>query len=925
MHSVRARYTRLVAHTTRGVVWKRSYASETENDEFITRPSEKYNLLKIYNQTPQEHVKHPKIPVPIKPFSAKHTPETDPWLFMLGVFPKSVQELTKEAEEKKLAPPGSTFHGVWLKDADVEQAKRDRFAKELITFRNNYEKPIIDAFKEVDSQIEEEYTRQRFEKRKLTRAARKKAQKKPQPGSTLLRFMQEKEYWEKFIDVLHVGDFGDLPPKRELFELLEFETLKYDIGEPEYDTDVIKHDYGQKSDWSISQHLTLMIPDDEVPDLQIDKLFPPETMDQLYRHIKELEYVYGPVQSKLDAFMKYQELVVQKDKEEYLITKGKEIPPSVHEIFNPAHITEFDDVEDPDSISVEEIGYRLDRAYNNWKQRLLDPEVENRVKNYVKGILGGGVWSRFTMGGNNRILQFADSSIADRRIFLKDADVVRVLKGQLVDAGLARVAVKRKTEEQIKKEQELKQAQDREEEAIKAQLEGNKEETPSKITTTDTMVEYEMGGRKMSVKKSPILTDDLNTYLEFEPVYKDLGTISVPSKPKKEKTVSKESEEEQFNEEVWKLDDRSKGPSHLSKRLLHKYKPLFKKELDYENMDSSQIQELMESQEEQLEAYREYEKLRAIWPQPQVGEDDLEGARLEEFMKTKRWYPVNHLYYNNNVEFFTRTLPLAPELTRADKMRMRKVVMRVYIPPLELPPVVEKRLKLLLGPRYDHARKVVTLTGSDRHTQKDNKAYLKLLFREVLHEAWLADPNYIPTRAPAIEAPRTWKPSEAAANVTKPVLFRLYGTPLQDTELQQKIVKDLNTVLSNPAGLIPNHETSRKDSFLQLTTPPPKIEQDPALVEYNRRKQRREKAVKRIREPKYNYAPSEFYTQEKVDKDLSPEKREARRAEEALRAQNELVKQAQAQAQAQAQQQAQKAAPAQQAQQTKGKPKGKGK
>jgi hypothetical protein len=110
-------------------------------------------------------------------------------------------------------------------------------------------------------------------------------------------------------------------------------------------------------------------------------------------------------------------------------------------------------------------------------------------------------------------------------------------------------------------------------------------------------------------------------------------------------------------------------------------------------------------------------------------EEDLTGKKLEEFMRSDRWYPVNHLFYDNNVEFFIRTLPLAPDLTRAERMRMRKVsspslssppsfsssvvpsmllvffltfilflqvVMRVYIPPLELPPVVDKRLKLLV-------------------------------------------------------------------------------------------------------------------------------------------------------------------------------------------------------------------------------------
>lgn len=53
--------------------------------------------------------------------------------------------------------------------------------------------------------------------------------------------------------------------------------------------------------------------------------------------------------------------------------------------------------------------------------------------------------------------------------------------------------------------------------------------------------------------------------------------------------------------------------------------------------------------------------------------DDLQGAELAAFTKSDRWFPVNHLFYKHNVEFFVRTLPLAPELKPADKMRLRKV------------------------------------------------------------------------------------------------------------------------------------------------------------------------------------------------------------------------------------------------------------
>lgn len=41
----------------------------------------------------------------------------------------------------------------------------------------------------------------------------------------------------------------------------------------------------------MSQHLTLMIPDEEVEHLKMENLMPPEYLDQLYRVVKELEHV----------------------------------------------------------------------------------------------------------------------------------------------------------------------------------------------------------------------------------------------------------------------------------------------------------------------------------------------------------------------------------------------------------------------------------------------------------------------------------------------------------------------------------------------------------------------------------------------------------------------------------------------------------
>lgn len=70
------------------------------------RGTEKKKLLyQIYDdpKLPPDGFKHPKIAVPIKPFQPKKTPETDPWLFLIGVFPKSVQEYEKEAVRHSLS------------------------------------------------------------------------------------------------------------------------------------------------------------------------------------------------------------------------------------------------------------------------------------------------------------------------------------------------------------------------------------------------------------------------------------------------------------------------------------------------------------------------------------------------------------------------------------------------------------------------------------------------------------------------------------------------------------------------------------------------------------------------------------------------------------------------------------------------------
>lgn len=102
MYSLRRSCTTHLARPSPGVgAWTRRYCSEWLEGQ--VRTSEKKKLLKVYEDAAESglpnaaiKLRHPKIAVPIRPQSNKHDPQTDPWLFLMGVFPKSVHDYNKE-------------------------------------------------------------------------------------------------------------------------------------------------------------------------------------------------------------------------------------------------------------------------------------------------------------------------------------------------------------------------------------------------------------------------------------------------------------------------------------------------------------------------------------------------------------------------------------------------------------------------------------------------------------------------------------------------------------------------------------------------------------------------------------------------------------------------------------------------------------
>ena len=121
-------------------------------------------------------------------------------------------------------------------------------------------------------------------------------------------------------------------------------------------------------------------------------------------------------------------------------------------------------------------------------------------------------------------------------------------------------------------------------------------------------------------------------------------------------------------------------------------------------------------------------------------------SSMREVVQSERKPPAARTHFHP-IEFttFTNMDPdyvMGPLARR--KFAERKVVLRVWVPALGLPTPAVARLKQLTGSRFNEKTGMLKLVG-DKHSNKwTNKQYVKELFRELVHNAMLADPNYVP-------------------------------------------------------------------------------------------------------------------------------------------------------------------------------------
>eukprot|EP01092_Planopodium_desertum_P012029 TRINITY_DN561_c0_g1_i1.p1 TRINITY_DN561_c0_g1~~TRINITY_DN561_c0_g1_i1.p1 ORF type:complete len:323 (+),score=40.66 TRINITY_DN561_c0_g1_i1:82-969(+) len=105
----------------------------------------------------------------------------------------------------------------------------------------------------------------------------------------------------------------------------------------------------------------------------------------------------------------------------------------------------------------------------------------------------------------------------------------------------------------------------------------------------------------------------------------------------------------------------------------------------------------------------------------------------------------------------------------------RKVILRVYLPALKLPPHVEQRLVELVGPeRYNKHNGYLKLVGDTQGNKHENRKLVKQQFSALLDEAFKADSRYISTATP-IKA-RLGLSADAIEVPEKFLLFRV-GLP----------------------------------------------------------------------------------------------------------------------------------------------------
>ncbi|KAN0032076.1 hypothetical protein ACTFIV_005951 [Dictyostelium citrinum] len=296
--------------------------------------------------------------------------------------------------------------------------------------------------------------------------------------------------------------------------------------------------------------------------------------------------------------------------------------------------------------------------------------------------------------------------------------------------------------------------------------------------------------------------DERRLYINLRPQIKDEGVISVPTVTKKKTKQIKKDEVD--NNDGWLM---GKPFNMLDYRLNHQPNKLPIDEEQMENEDeieenepAPQIEELVEEEDddfkdldpgldqepdlfEQTDLYYYLQQGKnQEWFRP----EKISDKDITSLERRQTWYPRQHI---KTYPFEFINTHNTTDQTLHHNWINRKAVLKVNISAFNLSKTVEDRLAQLTANRYDPQKKVLTLVANNHKTLQENKYEVKRLFRELLHEASLADPNFVSVRTDNYKAPQpqAFVPSEAAKIQTKFNLYRLQGFPILSNQQRQHI------------------------------------------------------------------------------------------------------------------------------------------
>ncbi|EAL67702.1 hypothetical protein DDB_G0279527 [Dictyostelium discoideum AX4] len=294
--------------------------------------------------------------------------------------------------------------------------------------------------------------------------------------------------------------------------------------------------------------------------------------------------------------------------------------------------------------------------------------------------------------------------------------------------------------------------------------------------------------------------DERRLYINLRPQIKDEGVISVPTSTKKiTKPIEKDGIDNNdgwlmgkpFNMLNYRLNNQ---PNKLpmdnvqseGERVPGEDEPdiLVEELADEEDEEFKDLSPSFDQQPKIFEQTDLYYYLQQGKNQEWFRPEKISDKDITSLERRQTWYPRQHI---KTYPFEFISSHNTTDQTIEDSWVNRKAVLKVNISAFNLSKTVQDRLAQLTANRYDPQKKVLTLVANNHKTLPENKYEVKRLFKELLHEASLADPNFVSVRTDNYKAPQpqSFVPSQAAKNQTRFNLYRLQGFPLLNNQQRQ--------------------------------------------------------------------------------------------------------------------------------------------